>query len=456
MFCIVDLETTGGSAAYDRITEVAIYKHDGTEIVDEYVTLVNPERSIPLFITGLTGIDDEMVAAAPSFFEIAKDIIEFTENTTLVAHNARFDYSFLRQAFKDLGYDYKRKTICSCKLSRKLLPGYRSYGLGNLCKELNIPNSARHRAAGDALATVTLFELLLLKDNKGLIDFSITEWKNELKFPDTIKPDEVFNLPEEPGVYYFLNNQQEIIYVGKSKNLKKRVSSYFNLKKHPRAKKLHNDIAHFSYELTGNETVALLLETNEIKKHQPRYNRARKRDNSGYGIYDSVNQNGFIELHIEKEHDDALPVASFITKGKAEASLNKMIDKHHLCLKLCELEAKTKGPCFHFHLKKCNGACVNKETASEYNQRIDEVIKQFTFEQPSFILLDKGRNADETSVVCVENGQYRGFGYIEGSGEGYSTSDLMECITESDNNRDIQSILRAQIYKNQYKKLISL
>ena len=183
MFCIVDLETTGGSAAYDRITEIAAYKYNGQKIVGEFVTLVNPERNIPAFITKLTGISDDMVASAPYFYEIAKELIEFTKDCTLVAHNARFDYSFLKQAFRDLGYDYSRETLCSCKLSRKILPGLRSYGLGNLCKELNIENSSRHRAAGDALATVTLFELLLLKDNTGLIDYSITEWKNELKFP---------------------------------------------------------------------------------------------------------------------------------------------------------------------------------------------------------------------------------------------------------------------------------
>ncbi|HRH67829.1 MAG TPA: 3'-5' exonuclease, partial [Bacteroidia bacterium] len=157
-YAIVDVETTGGNALQDKITEIAIYLHDGNRVIDEFVSLINPECSIPPFISRLTGISDEMVQDAPKFFELAKDIIQFTDGATLVAHNAQFDYTFIRQEYKSLGYSFSRDYLCTVKLSRKLIPGHRSYSLGNLCSSLGIQLENRHRAHGDALATVKLFE----------------------------------------------------------------------------------------------------------------------------------------------------------------------------------------------------------------------------------------------------------------------------------------------------------
>lgn len=162
MFAIIDIETTG-IAKEGKITEIAIFLHNGERVVDSFTTLINPECHIPYFITKLTGIDDHMVASAPRFFEVARRIVEMTAGATFVAHNVAFDYRFVQEEFKRLGYDYTRKTICTVKLSRKYLPGHRSYSLGRLCDDLNISIDGRHRAAGDALATVHLFEILLQK-----------------------------------------------------------------------------------------------------------------------------------------------------------------------------------------------------------------------------------------------------------------------------------------------------
>jgi DNA polymerase-3 subunit epsilon len=172
MYSIIDIETTGGMARNEKITEIAIYVFDGENIVDEYSSLINPERPIPYNITALTGISNEMVAESPKFFEIAKDIIEKTENTTFVAHNVAFDYGFIKQEFKSLGYNFHRPKLCTVKLSRKLIPGLPSYSLGNLCKSLNINITDRHRAAGDAKATVELFKMLLDagKHKQGVLD----------------------------------------------------------------------------------------------------------------------------------------------------------------------------------------------------------------------------------------------------------------------------------------------
>ncbi len=168
MYAIVDIETTGGSSRLEKITEIAIYIHDGTKITEEYSTLINPERNIPYFITNLTGITNEMVEKAPCFYEVAKKIVEITEGKIFVAHNARFDYSFIRQEFSMLGYNFRRPLLDTVSLSRKLLPGHRSYSLGNLCSDLGIEINGRHRASGDAFATVRLFEMLLEKDSEKL------------------------------------------------------------------------------------------------------------------------------------------------------------------------------------------------------------------------------------------------------------------------------------------------
>lgn len=161
MYSIIDIETTGGSPQTEKITEISLLNHDGLRITDEFTTLVNPEKKIPTFITDITGITDEMVAGAPRFYEIARKIVEMTENRIFVAHNVAFDYGFIREEFRQLGYTYSRDKLCTVKLSRKIIPGHRSYSLGKLCSELNIRIENRHRARGDAMATVRLFEMLL-------------------------------------------------------------------------------------------------------------------------------------------------------------------------------------------------------------------------------------------------------------------------------------------------------
>lgn len=164
MFAIIDIETTGNSFKYGQITEIAIFQHNGIEITDSFSSLVKPEMDIPLFITRLTGISNEMVKNAPHFYEIARKIVEMTAGKIFVAHNVHFDYKFVKEEFKRLGYEFNRKTLCTVQLSRKLMPGYKSYSLGKICAEKGIEINGRHRAAGDALATTKLFELLL-KEN---------------------------------------------------------------------------------------------------------------------------------------------------------------------------------------------------------------------------------------------------------------------------------------------------
>ncbi|MBK8584044.1 MAG: GIY-YIG nuclease family protein [Bacteroidetes bacterium] len=276
-FAIVDIETTGGNSIRNKITEIAIYIHDGEKIIDQFVSLVNPECPIAPFISNLTGITNEMVEDAPKFYEIAKDIVTLTDGAVFVAHNAQFDYGFIREEYKSLGYNYSRDYLCTVKLSRKVLPGFASYSLGNLCQNLGISIANRHRASGDALATVKLFEMILGRDPDQEIIKTFT--KNDylhLRFPVGFDHKILDNIPEKPGVYYFHNEDGTTVYVGKSNNIRKRVLSHFSNKQSKKAIELRNSIKDISFEETGNELIALLLESEEIKKIQPVFNRMQK------------------------------------------------------------------------------------------------------------------------------------------------------------------------------------
>jgi len=457
MYAVVDIETTGGSPKTEKITEIAIYIYDGKKIVDEFVSLVNPEKPIPYFITSLTGINDEMVADAPKFYEIAKQIVEYTEDKILVAHNASFDYKFIKSEFKSLGFDFIRNNLCTLQLSRKLIPGHRSYSLGKLCGDLGINVENRHRAAGDALATVELFKILQKQNNQeGAEDALAASARPNLK---NLHPqlDQAFldNLSEETGVYYFLNDQHQVIYIGKSKNIRKRILSHLSNNGSRRSIELKESIAQIEYELTGSELVALLVESSEIKKHSPRYNRAQKRKTMQYGLYSFKDENGYLNLKIDKTSGrvNETPHTCFSAKAEATSVLSKISERHWLCQKLCGLY-ETEGACFHHEIRQCNGACVGKESAAVYNNRVTKAISTFYYENKNFLIIDKGRNNNERSVVQVEQGKYIGFGYLDVEESYLHLESFLDCVKIYEDNRDIHQIIKTYLNKNKVEKII--
>ncbi|PHR90777.1 MAG: exonuclease, partial [Leeuwenhoekiella sp.] len=270
MYAILDLETTGGKYNEEGITEVAIYKFDGREIVDQFISLVNPERPIQAFVVGLTGINNQMLRNAPKFYEVAKRIIEITQDCIIVAHNAQFDYRILQLEFDRLGYDYQRKSLCTVELAQELLPDQESYSLGKLARNLGIPVTDRHRANGDALATVKLFKILLAKDTqKKIIQESVK--LNPKKQLDTKLRDLIEEIPSETGVFYMHNANGRVIYIGKSRNMKKQVNQHFT-SDNKKSKRIQDEVEALSYDETGSELVALLKENEEVKKIRPYHN----------------------------------------------------------------------------------------------------------------------------------------------------------------------------------------
>jgi len=454
MYAIIDIETTGGSPRLEKITEVAIYLHDGKEITGEYVSLVNPERNIPYFITSLTGITNEMVENAPRFFEIAKKIVELTEGRTFVAHNAGFDYSFIREEFKSLGFNFKRNLLDTVTLSRKLLPGHKSYSLGNICNDLNISINGRHRAAGDALATVKLFEILMEKDREiNMGKQTIIKNSKTSKLNPKLNLDKISDIPEEPGIYYFYNEKGDLIYIGKSRNLLQRINTHLSNNTTNRSMEMRDQIADIDWETTGSELIALLKESSEIKKNKPHYNRAQRRTSFQWGIYSFDDDKGYINFRFGPLELNDSPVSVFSSKERTRAKLESMVEKFNLCQKLCGLY-ESAGECFHHQVGICKGACCGKESVREYNIWASKATEQFVFSSRNFFIIDKGRSDNERCAVKIFNGKYYGFGYFDINEIGFGLTAVHECIRPSNDNRDIQVILKQYLKTNRVEKII--
>lgn len=436
-YTIIDIETTGLKAGHARITEIAIITHDGNNALSEFHSLINPEIRIPYQITQLTGINDQMVAGAPRFFEIAKEIVELTEGTVIVGHNVNFDYSFLKAEFKSLGYDFQRKTLDTVRLARKLIPGLPGYSLGKLCNALNISHESRHRAYGDARATAKLFELLYSIDNE-LDELSLKKLNSDLN------RSLIDELPESKGVYYFYDRSGKLIYVGKSINIKARVMQHLNNGTTKKAIEMKNAIADISFTPTGSELIALLLESDEIKKHKPIYNRSQKRSLFNYGLYQYLDEKGYLRLKIAKTIEEIPAEYAYNSQAEAREHLFMLTDSHRLCQRLNGLYPGS-GACFHFHIGQCNGACTEAENPANYNLRVLEALEKYQFEQQSFYVFDQGPTDELTSVVKVQNGVYIGFGFAPSEQVGNDLSVADDYIKRYSDNRDVRQIIRSYL-----------
>jgi DNA polymerase-3 subunit epsilon len=413
MYAIVDIETTGGYAENHRITEIAIYQHDGIQITDSFHTLVNPERNIPFYITGLTGITTEMVLAAPDFKSIAPEIIFRLEGKVFVAHNAHFDYSFLKKEFETVGINWQSKKLCTVRLSRKIIPGLRSYSLGSLAESLGITIPNRHRAGGDAEATTKIFDMLLRRDRDGYILKTLKRNSGETILPPNLPKEEFDKLPAKPGVYYFHDARGNVIYVGKAINIKKRIAGHFSGDAREWSRShIRNEIHHVTYELTGNELIALILESQEIRRLWPKYNQAQKFKAEEWGVFDYEDRNGYLRFSVNNVTRGSRPLMRFSSKGDAWNFLWEKVHDFDLCPKLSGLQI-SKGLCFEHQTGECHGACIGIESTKKYNKRVEKAIRSFKEDGETAAIIGRGRSAEEQSVVLVEKGNYLGFGFFD-------------------------------------------
>ena len=423
MYSILDVETTGGKFNEEGITEIAIYRFDGEKIVDQFVSLINPEIPIQPFVQQLTGINDKMLINAPKFYQIAKRILEITENSILVAHNSSFDYRMLKIEFERLGYKFYISQLCTVKLSKKIIPDLKSYKLGNLVKNLGIPISNRHRASGDALATVELFKLLLLKDNeKVIVNSLITETKPSSKN----KWQKLINkLPNDVGIYYFHDQNGKIIYIGKSNNIKNRVNQHLTGKS---KKSLNIQLEAFdiTFERTGSELIALLKENTEIKKHKPKFNKLLKKIIKKFCLEICENLDGDKYLRI-CHYDDTVNYLE------------------------CYSSLKTANNRLEFFKKKYELS----DSIKKNNTNINLLIKDLSYKFKNMLLIDKGRDIDEKSVIVVKNNNYIGYGFFTLNHQISNFDVLDSLIVKNEHIENSKEVILKYLKKHKIEKLIN-
>ena len=457
-YAIIDIETTGGLIKRDKITEVAIVIHDGNKIIDTYETLVNPERSIPEFISRMTGITNEMVQEAPRFFEVAREIVEITEGAVFVAHNARFDYSFIREEFKRLGYTYSRKQLCTVRLTKNVFPDLPKYGLDYLIRHFEIQVENRHRAMDDVKATVEVFERILeVQDSVGNIRDIVNLGIRESRLPDSIGLERLHNLPEATGVYYFHDQYGDIVYVGKSINIRKRVMQHFAQITN-KASKMQKRVHDISFSITGSELAALLLENHEIKLHQPEINRAMRRNSYPYVLYAYLNEDGYMHLDTRKKNKmrakDGIVLKEFSKIHGAKGTLKRLIADYSLCLNKSILSTGP-GPCFNYQVQKCYGACTHEEPPEDYNERVASAINEIINTlKGSALVVDQGRENGEKALIAIQNGHYYGFGYVDEDTSLGSIHQAFDHVTPYPETPESMRIIEHFVSSNKVERVI--
>jgi DNA polymerase III subunit epsilon len=443
-YAIVDIETTGGYAASHGITEIAVFIHDGTRVTRRFETLINPGQVIPRYITALTGIDDVLVADAPVFADIAPVLHELLQDIVFVAHSVNFDFSFVKHHLKAAGYELHNKKLCTVRLARKVVPGLSSYSLGNLCRSLGIPIDNRHRAGGDAQATVLLFEQLLARGAMPHIEQMLKRSSGEQWLPMHLLKEDVADLPEQPGVYYFHDNKQKVVYVGKAVNLKKRVASHFTT--NDAARKRQNLLRHvhkISCKACATELEALVLESAEIRRLWPKYNVSQKQPQQKYGLYQYEDNHGYIRLAIDKRKKNLQPLYSFNLLHEGLVLLRRMAEEFELNEKLCFID-------------KAAFTTADMEFADPpmvHNGKVRMALAALEEKLPTFAVLDAGLEAGLRLCLLVERGAFWGMGHIPDSTPITTAEALKDLLQPYSDNDTIRNSIYTFVETYPEKKL---
>ena len=407
-YAIVDIETTGGNASHSRITEIAIVIHDGKNVIHRWETLVNPEKEIPPAIFALTGITNEMVKDAPRFDFISDQIFELLSNRVFVAHNVNFDYSFVRHELEQAGLKWTAKKLCTVRAARKIRPGLPSYSLGKLCNTLEINLDNRHRAGGDADATAILFSRLLEWDVDKVMDGMIKKISQDQRLPPNLPREDFDQLPDKPGVYYFYDEHKKVIYIGKALSIKKRVASHFGGHKITSQRQLFlRDIYHITYEICGTELMALLLECNEIKQLWPIHNKALKRFEPKFGLFEYEARNGYRYLAVGKLAKNQHCLETFDHIYGGINLLQELALKFDIDSRFCKYGGMADGV---FTTQENTFSLPDIDL---HNDQIQAAIDFYLNSRTSFAIIDKGRTTDERTCILVDKGQFYGMGYLD-------------------------------------------
>lgn len=453
MYAIIDVEATGGKKGEESIIEVAIFLYDGEKIIDQFISLVQPDREIDVYVQKLTQITPKMVKTAPTFPEVAKRIIEITEGAILVGHNIDFDYRMLKQEFLKLGYTYYRETIDTVTLSEKHFPDAESYSLGKLSKSLGIPVSDRHRAAGDARATLGLFQLLQDKDTtKDIVakEPVLTINKNSTKFDSLLE-----GLPNEIGLFYIFNKNKDIIYLSKSINIalsaRKLLTGKSSL-----SNKLKLSAVKITYETTGSEFVSWLKENQEIKTLHPTLNENKRKLNYPFTIYVENNKEfkqlkiGHTNYNSEKHY-----VLRMNSYNNAVRFLSLISEEYELCSKINGLYVG-EGACLGYSVGECHGACIGKESPESYNNRVDSFLNKICLENKSLLIIVKGRTLSEKAFIWIKNNVCKGYGFFDLNHQVKNEALVQKRMIPIDESEEMNSLARGFLFSEKYLEIKNL
>ncbi len=422
---VVDLETTGMSALYGRIIEIGILRIENGTVTKTYSTLVNPDCYIHPTIEQLTGISSRDVAQAPSFASIARDVSKLLAGAVFVAHNARFDYGFLKAEFSRTGREFSPRCLCTMKLSRRLFPQHRHHDLSSLIERHGLSCPDRHRALGDAQAVYEFLRHVERKEDPGRLADAIREVMKEKRLPAQIDRETLAKLPDVPGVYMFFGRQNELLYVGKSKNIRGRVQGHFaGDDRTAKGLEMCRQVHRIETRTTAGELGALLLESRMIKELHPIYNRMSRSTRMVILARKSLTREGYLAVKLEKtdaiesEHASGI-LAVFKSQRQAEEFLRDAAREHRLCHRFIGLES-SRGPCFGYQIHTCDGACVGEEPPLRYNLRVEAAFarrKVRTWPFPGAIMVEE-RTADGEGgeAFVIDNWCLVGSGrYAEGA-----------------------------------------
>ncbi|MEP6845914.1 MAG: exonuclease domain-containing protein [Panacibacter sp.] len=429
MYAIVDIETTGSHPQGNGITEIAIVLYDGEKVEGRFSTLVNPGYPIPPFVVQLTGITNAMTAVAPPFEEVAHKVYSLLTNRIFVAHNVNFDYSFIKYHLRTAGLEWMPRKLCTLKLSRKAFPGMLKYGLEHICRALDITVEDRHRAGGDADATTILFEKILQKGGEKMIREFLKKENREQILPPNLPAEQIKNLPYTPGVYYFHDAKDKVIYVGKAKVLKNRVVSHFTgLNTSKKRQDFLLNIHRVSFQETPTEFTAFILESVEIKRLWPKHNQSQKHFEHKYGIYAFDDLRGYKRLAIDKKRRFFEPVLSFSLFTDAHRMLWKIVKENELHPSLCFLD-KTS---------------ITDDLFPErepYNERVNGALQNLQSQLSTYAILEPAAFGKQNVCVLVEKGVFYGMGAIPDTINFTDIERLKKKITQYPENEVIRSML---------------
>lgn len=379
-FAFLDIETTGGNSSRDRITEIGIRFWRAGETVAEWQTLLNPGVRISPFIEQLTGISNAMVADAPSFESIASTLEEQLRDTVFVAHNARFDYGFIKSEYRRLGRLFSARVLCTVKLSRRLYPEFRKHNMDALIERHGLTQVQRHRAMGDVCAMLEFFTHALAHKGDALLEESIAALLQRPSIPSHLPLDTLNELPRGPGVYRFYGENDALLYVGKSINIAQRVASHFSGDHNSsRGVRMSESLRRVEYTETAGELGALLLELRQIKTLKPLFNRQSRAAKNLVSIELVPNDSGYLQARLVRQIEPyrlASYFGLFRSKRDAERALSDIAAKNDLCNLLLGLEPERDGPCFQRALGRCKGACEEVEDVTRYNLRMQIAFHQ--------------------------------------------------------------------------------